>query len=106
MPVRFRPVDFVVINTATPAWATLAHRSDGRIVTEIRNSINPKDTMRKFYMTTKFTGHVLFNLGDLDNNGVVDLGVAAQRNSDGRWRMEIKNARGIVNNTRNYWISP
>jgi hypothetical protein len=60
---------------------------------------------RKFFHTDKFTGHVLLSLGDLDNNGTVELGVAATRNADGRWRMEIKNARG-ANNTRAYWIEP
>jgi hypothetical protein len=89
-----------------PEWAVAEERdSDGKPAVEIRNAIGAKNTERKFYLSEAVSLRALFNLGDLDSNGVEDLAGAATMDSDGTWQIEIRNARG-TSNKRTFSFNP
>jgi uncharacterized delta-60 repeat protein len=91
---------------SVPEWAVLLDRnSDHRPYTQIRNATGPSGVVSRAYFTTAYAARRLFVLPDSDSIGGPDIGVIAQRNSDGRLRMEIRNAQG-GGTTRAFFFSP
>jgi len=78
--------------------AVLATRnSDGRIAVEMRN-ITGAENPRTVWFAANHTPVAMTVVdSDADGNGVVELAVLSQRNSDGRGLVEVKNAFGATN---------
>lgn len=78
--------------------AVLAKRiSDGRPVVQMRNISGPPATRDIFFAAGTKPIALSVIVGDADNNGVAEIAVLSTRNSDGRGRVEIKNAFGAAN---------
>jgi hypothetical protein len=92
-------------NDALPEYAVLALRNDGRPAVEIRNAGNPKATFRRFFMDAGFDVLQVVDFGDTNGNSVINLGVLGTRQSDGRIKLEFRDARGSAN-TKKIWFSP
>jgi hypothetical protein len=86
--------------------AVLASRtSDGKMATDVRNVVLPRNPRAIFFMDATFTPDALLVVDDRDGNSVPDLGVLATRGSDQRRRIQFKNASGPVG-TRDIWLTP
>ena len=107
---NWRPMGLLGIGDTTdagnlPEYAVLGIRSDGRAAVEIRNAGSPADTVRRFTLAEGFDPLGLADFGDTNSNGEVNLGVAGTRRSDGRIRLDIRDARGNPN-TAIRWFAP
>jgi hypothetical protein len=86
--------------------AVLASRtSDGKMATDVRNVVLPRNPRAIFFMDATFTPDALLVVPDRDGNAVPDLGVLATRGSDQRRRIQFKNASGPVG-TKDIWLTP
>jgi hypothetical protein len=92
------PIDLEIVPDAdgntVPEVAVLSSRvSDGLVVVELRNAYG--DANRKnVRFGTGITALDMTVVGDKDNNGVPDIAVLSQRDSDGRYQVESRNGAG------------
>ncbi len=105
----FDPLDFEALPDidadGVPEYAVLARRQrDGRPAVEIRNAIAPENVLRRLYLNASYEALSIQESGDLDANGVPDLGVLGLRIADRRPRLELQNPRG-GSNSRALWFS-
>jgi hypothetical protein len=78
--------------------AVLAERiSDGRAIVQVRNISGVAAPRNIWFAADSNPIAMSVITSDADNNGVVEIAVLSTRNSDGRGRVEIKNAFGAVN---------
>ncbi len=106
----FEPLGLTILRDAddngTPEAAVFAQRnSDSRFLAEVRNLNGPRLPNPVFFMDSAWSPRALIQVDDRDNNGVPDLGAVGERNSDGRIKVQMRNAAG-AKNARDVWFSP
>ncbi len=99
-------IDLAVVGdkdgNSVPEVAVLSSRnSDGRNVVEIKNAAGATAPSAVWFMAGN-TATAVAGLGDADGNAVPEVAVLAERNSDGRVLVEVKNAAGATN-PRQLW---
>jgi hypothetical protein len=90
---------------SVPNVAVLAARSsDGKVLVEVKNAAAPANTVTLWY-PDGFLPAGLAVLGDVDGNGIKEVAPLLIRSSDGRLRMQRRNAAGTQSPV-DYWFSP
>jgi hypothetical protein len=108
---KFHPTgSFVALPDATgdtdTEFAVLGVRiSDQKPSLETKDAVRPANANRMFPFNETFEARAVIDLGDLNGNGIPDLGIIAIRNSDQRIKMELRDARGPAN-TRTIAFEP
>jgi hypothetical protein len=86
--------------------AVLGERqSDGRVFVEINNVLTASNAQLVWFAPNHYAVDLAVIAEDADNNGVPELAVLSQRNSDGRMLVEVKNAFGPTN-PNSVWFMP
>jgi hypothetical protein len=94
-------IDLVAVddkdNNGIPEVAVLSSRdSDGRNVVEIKNASGVTASSAVWFQAG-MTATAVKQVDDADNNGIPEVAVLAERDSDGRILVEVKNASGATN---------
>ena len=87
-----------------PEFAVLARRiADGRPVVEVRNISNTPAPRDIWFGADSDPIAMSVIAGDADNNGVAEIAMLSARHSDGRGRVDVKNAFGPAN-ANTIWV--
>jgi hypothetical protein len=102
-------IDMVAVDdkdaNGVPEVAVLSRRdSDGRNVVEIKNASGPTAPSAVWF-AGGMTATAVRQIHDADSNGIPEVAVLSERDSDGRILVEVKNVFGATN-PNPIWYSP
>jgi YD repeat-containing protein len=89
-----------------PEVALLAVRGDGRFAAQVRNLPAPRFTRTVFFMDAGYDPIGLATVRDIDGNGIDEVAGLGKRQSDGRYRLHIRNSSGSPPGGSNVFFSP
>jgi hypothetical protein len=104
-PVDIQALDDISGNSR-PEVALLVERgSDGQAVVRLHDAFDGTKVGKLEFLSDEFRARCLVVLPDLDMDGIIELGVFATRDSDGRALIEIRDADGSGSFRRIWFLS-
>jgi hypothetical protein len=105
----FTPLELVVLpdinNSGSDELVVFGTQNiDGRGLVEVREADGSPGRDRRWYLSSDFTPKAIAIGDDFDSNGIPEIAMLAERNSDGRIVVERRNASGEPATTRRWFF--